>query len=261
MVRDIAELVMDKILVTGADGFLGGHLIKSLDGEVYAKIPDHKVDYIINLASISSVEESIKEPRWVIKNNIQAMLDVLEYARTYPPKLLLHMSTVESVEPRNPYAASKAAQEAMAIAYQSTYGLNISIAMSHNIIGLGQTGRFIPTLIDKINRGETVDIYTEKSMMGFRTYNPVANVVDGLMHILNLPPSYYHIDSGKILSNLEMAQKVAKLLGKKLKYKLVEGRELRPGYSLKLVSDGVSLTKTGWKPPQTLDEGMAWISP
>ena len=253
---------MPTILITGSTGFVGKHLVTALPKRytLLTTIPEKSVDYIINLASISSVEQSIKEPAPVIRNNVDCMVEILEYARKYPPKLLLHMSTVEAVEPRNPYAASKAAQEALAIAYQATYGLPISIAMSHNIIGRGQgPDKFIPKIIELVKKGQAVNIYTEKGVVGSRTYNPVANVVSGLLHILALPPSYYNIDSGGLYNNLDIAKKVAAKLGKPLKHKLIEGRTVRPGYSLKLVSDGVPLTSTGWQAPQSLNQGLEWI--
>ena len=156
-------------IITGESGFVGQHLKKDL-------LPGN---FIYNLASRSSVEESIRNPQIVIDNNIGCMLKYLEQARR-SGDTFVHLSTIEAARPSNPYAASKAAQEAIALAYFNTYGVRVIIARSHNIVGEGQRAdKFVPKLIEQIKVGETVDIYGK----GSRVYNPVQNVVSGLQQL------------------------------------------------------------------------------
>lgn len=247
-------------LITGEKGFVGRHLVPYLENLGW-KVNQGKPDIIINLASMSDVEESIQNPVTTILNNVGCVLDALEKAREYKVPFL-QFSTVEVYEPANPYAASKAAQEVITAAYHRTYGIPVIITTTNNIVGKGQKGKFIPTLVEQISNGEEVSIYTNNGEMGYRTYNPVLNVVDALVFILNRPLqpfTRYHLSGGQELSNLEMAQKIAKLLNKPLKYRLVEADSVRPGYTRHLKSDGLRLEDLGWKPPQTLDEGLAWM--
>lgn len=51
-----------------------------------------KIDYILNLASMSDVQESIEDPVPFIKNNTNLMLNILDYARVVKPKVFLHFS-------------------------------------------------------------------------------------------------------------------------------------------------------------------------
>src|SRR3989344_1094193 len=90
-----------------------------------------RVDYIISMASLSDVEASIQDPVTLIRNNVELATNLLEYARETHPEVFLQFSTdevygpTESKEhahaewspliPSNPYAASKACQEAIAI--------------------------------------------------------------------------------------------------------------------------------------------------
>src|ERR1700694_5334020 len=92
-----------------------------------------KINYLLNLASRSDVQNSIDDPLSFIRNNTDLMLNVLEYAREAKPDVFLHFSTDEvygpapkegrghkeweAIVPSNPYSASKACQEALAIAW------------------------------------------------------------------------------------------------------------------------------------------------
>ena len=88
-----------------------------------------KIDYVINLASLSDVEASIKDPVTFIQNNVWSTLNMLEYARGADLEAFVQFSTDEvfgpceegqrfkewdAIVPSNPYAASKASQEAIA---------------------------------------------------------------------------------------------------------------------------------------------------
>lgn len=239
-----------KTLVTGSGGFVGTHLVRALDELGWG--PSLEPEVIINLASNSSVEQSINSPGKVIRDNVDVLINNLEYARIQSPKVFIHMSTVEAVRPTNPYAASKAAQEAICIAYRDTYKLPVVIVRSHNIVGEGQKPeKFVPKLVEKIKAGETIDIYGK----GSRVYVPVETVVSALIYIAeHITQGTYLIGGGERLTNLAMAKKIAGILGIKGKYHMVKGR---PGYARALRGEGKSIP--GWKPPITLEEGLKWI--
>lgn len=263
-----------KAWVSGGQGFLGSHVSEYfrestnwgifLGGkgrlDLSKRIPYiGDFEYIVNLASQSSVPHSIESPAEVIQNNVAIAVNMLEYARWHPPKLFIQFSSAEAYNPINPYSASKAAQEEIASAYQNTYGVPVVIVTSHNIVGPGQSPeKFVPRIIDQIKNDETVSIYTDKGTMGYRIYNPVKNVVDALMFILNQPSPTplmrYDIPGGEELTNLEMAQRISKLMGKELRYETVEAQSVRPGYTRHLTTNGVQLDTLGWKPVQTLDD-------
>lgn len=271
-----------RVLLTGATGFVGQHihaqLMKNtrwnitrtnydLRGGVVAS---HQFDYIIHLASKSSVEESIKKPEQFIRNNISSMIKVLEFARKNPPKVFLHFSTVEVYNVTNPYAASKAAQEELANAYWKTYGVPVVIARSSNIIGAGQGhDKFVPKIIDSIKNGKKLDIYTSGGRVGSRVYNPIENITSAVLFLLKLYPTlqnfdpdfpvHFDIGGGQKMTNLQMATKIAELLDRPLNYTLVEPQQARPTYPRTLVASGAKLEEYGWTPPVTLEEGMAWI--
>ncbi|HSX53112.1 MAG TPA: GDP-mannose 4,6-dehydratase [Patescibacteria group bacterium] len=245
-------------------------------------IPDlGNFDYILNLASESHVDRSISEPVHFVENNVSSTLQVLEYARKHKPKVFIQFSTDEVygatnhaewdvLLPSNPYSASKAAQEMIAIAYWKTYGLPIVITNSNNIVGRNQDPeKFVPKIVRLIRDGKQVIIHTSKGKPGTRYYNPVENVADALLFIINnYPfkklqkdrPTRFNLPGGEELNNLEMAKLIAQQLKKPLKYKLVDVASIRPGYDEFYPKTAGEITKLGWKPPLTLQKSLEWLT-
>ena len=108
---------------------------------------DTKLDYIINMASDSAVERSVADPGWCWRNNCELIYNMLELARRVKPKIFFQVSTDEVygdcpedyahpewdvIMPSNPYAASKAAQEALAISYWRTYDVPVVLTNCMN---------------------------------------------------------------------------------------------------------------------------------
>jgi dTDP-glucose 4,6-dehydratase len=64
------------------------------------------------------------------------------------------------------------------------------------------------------------------------------------------------------LTNLELAQKIAELMGKELKYELVDFHKDRPGHDIHYGLDGTKLKSLGWSAPvdfeTSLKETIKW---
>ena len=56
------------------------------------------------------------------------------------------------------------------------------------------------------------------------------------------------------LDNLELAKLIAKSVGKKLKYKMVDFHSSRPGHDLRYALDGNLMKKLGWKPKVNFEQ-------
>lgn len=244
-----------------------------------------KVDYIINLASASDVEDSIQNPTYFIRNNIESVLNMLEYAREVKPKAFVQFSTDEvfgptdgtygykewdSHVPSNPYAASKSCQEQVAVSYWRTYGVPLILTHTMNNFGEKQSPSKFPVMIQKaIENGEEITIHGEANgEIGSRSYIHSRNVADAVLFILRNTKPYlhqpltvdkpdcYNIAGDKQLTNLELAQLIAKLMGKELKYKLVSTHQSRPGHDLHYGLDDSKLRNLGWKSPMSFEESL-----
>lgn len=245
-----------------------------------------KVDYIINMASLSDVEASIQNPVPFIKNNVDLVLTMLEYAREAKPEVFVQISTDEvygasaskygdlrkewdAIIPSNPYAASKAAQEAIAISYWRTYGVPVIITNTMNNWGeMQQSSKFPAMIQQKIAKGEKVIIHGKPGHIGSRSYIHSRNFADAVlfllkntkphMHVPNSAdrPDRYNIAGEVQLDNLELAQVIAELMGKELDYELVDTHTQRPGHDPHYGLDMTKMRSLGWKAPVDWKESL-----
>lgn len=246
------------------------------------------VDYIVNMAAESHVDRSITDPVPFVQNNVNLALNVLEYARTVKPKMFIQISTDEvygaapegtdhvewsPIIPSNPYAASKAAQEAIAISYWRTYGVPLVITNTMNNFSERQDPeKFVPMVISKILKGETVTIHGSEQYIGKRHYLHARNHADALLFLMKcttptqyvddpsqvLVPDRYNIVGEVELNNLELAEIIAEMLDKPLNYKLVDFHALtvRPGHDRRYSLDGDKMEKLGWKAPTSFRDSL-----
>lgn len=170
-------------------------------------------------------------------------------------------------------SASKAAQEAIAISYWRTYGLPLTITNCMNMIGERQDPeKFVPLVISKVLKGETVTVHGSEKYIGKRKYLHSRNLADALLYLLKFPyvnqysdsitadqtPTRFNIVGDVELNNLEMAQMIAKFVGKELRYELVDFHALttRPGHDRRYSLDGTKLARLGWRAPVEFEESL-----
>lgn len=248
----------------------------------FGNTTEKPIDYIINLASESGVEQSIVDPGYCLKNNCDLQINILEFARECKNlELFVQMSTDEvygeslernghkewsTILPSNPYAASKAAQEAMSISYWQTYNIPIVIINAMNIIGERQNpDKFIPKTIQKISLNQQVPIYSENNKIGSRIYLHATNLADAIVfiskldHVKNNTPDRYNVCGELELDNLELAKMIAKIMNKELDYMLVSSRSARSGYNRRYAIDGSKIRSLGWNPPLSFEESLKRI--
>jgi len=252
-----------------------------------------ETDVIISMASDSRVTYSVENPGETWFNNTQIAYNMLEMARKHPPKMFIQVSTDEvygdagwdnpghhewdTILPSNPYSASKAAQEALAISYWRTYNVPVVITNTMNVIGeMQDPEKFLPLAIKRIQAGEPMTLFGEKDgkTTSRRVWLDAKNMAAALVHIINKVkpalcteaesrPDRFHVIGETELSVGELAQKVANKLDRPLKKKIVQGDKIRPGYDRRYALVDNNLKATGFSPPftfdQTLDRIIDWV--
>jgi dTDP-glucose 4,6-dehydratase len=247
------------------------------------------VDAIISMASESHVDRSISHPVPFIRNNIDLVLNLLEFQKTFNPEaIFLQVSTDEVYGPApeghnhgewephlpsNPYSASKSAQEQIAFSYWRTFGVPLILTSTMNIIGERQDPeKYVPMLIQKILYGQEVTIHASPDgQPGSRFYLHARNQADALLFLLekyladpsvlkykngDTKPEKFNVVGEKEIDNLELAQLVAKFVDNDLKYRLVDFHSQRPGHDLRYALDGSKIAALGWKAPVSLEDSL-----
>jgi dTDP-D-glucose 4,6-dehydratase len=251
--------------------------------EMKADIGD--VSHILHLAAMSDVFFSVENPMWVMKNNIDSTLVMLDYARLTPHESFVYFSTDEvygPIEkggrphqewdthyPSNAYSASKSASESLCFPFWRSGQIKLIFTNTMNNFGEMQSSSKFPVMVQKaVDKGDTVTIHGNDKEIGTRFYIHSRNAADALLFILqNLPPHQhdvgkndkpdrYNIVGDVCLSNLELAQSIADIMGKELKYKLQDFHKDNPAHDIHYGLDGKKLQELGWKQPVAYRESM-----
>lgn len=235
------------------------------------------IDYILHIGAETHVDKSIENPEPFVMANVVGTMRILDYAKTLKNlKRLVYFSTDEVFGPApvnlnykewdrynstNPYSASKAGGEELCLAYSNTYKLPIIITHCMNAFGERQhPEKFIPSTIKKILNGETVIIHSDPTCTkaGSRFYIHCRNIAAAVMFLLDksIVRDKYNIVGEKEIDNFEMAEFIAKVIGKPLKYKFINFHQSRPGHDLRYGLDGTKMIDMGWKLPKNFEESL-----
>jgi dTDP-glucose 4,6-dehydratase len=172
----------------------------------------------------------------------------------------------------NPYSASKAGGEELAVAFRNTYDLPIVITHKMNIFGNRQhPEKYIPNCIRKIANGEIIDIHSDetRTVPGSRHYIHGDDVADGVMFVLknyelfpkgndSICPKFNLVGPEEV-NNLELAQMIADVMGKQLNYNLVDFHSSRPGHDVRYAISGDRLANMGWTPKESLRQRISEV--
>jgi dTDP-glucose 4,6-dehydratase len=235
------------------------------------------VDYIVHMAAETHVDNSIKDPRLFINNNILSTVNLLEYSRMIPSlKMFFYFSTDEVYgpalgttlykewdrhKPTNPYSASKSAAEQICISYENTFKIPIIIVNVMNAFGERQhIEKFIPLCIKKILNNEKVYIhsYPDKQTSGTRFYVHARNISAAVLFIIKNGKigEKYNISGEKEVSNLDIAKMIASIMNKELIYEMVDFHANRPGHDLRYGLDGTKLAEMGFVHPINFNDSL-----
>lgn len=235
------------------------------------------INYIVHMAAETHVDNSIKNPKLFIKNNVMSTFTMLEYARKLKNlEKFFYFSTDEVFgpalddklykewdrhKPTNPYSASKSAGEQICVSYENTYKLPMVIVNVMNAFGERQhVEKFIPLCIKKLLNNDKIFIhsYPGKKESGTRFYIHGRNIAAAVLFLIynGMIGEKYNIAGEREVSNLEMAQMIAKFMNKELDYEMVDFHSDRPGHDLRYGLDGNKLFDMGFKLPVDFEESL-----
>ncbi|MCL1992410.1 MAG: GDP-mannose 4,6-dehydratase [Spirochaetes bacterium] len=249
----------------------------AIEHELVSFFPTH----IVHLASFSSVAKSWHDPAVSFKNNTNIFINLAEIIRTnnIPCKMLSVGSSEEygnvpvecipikesmPLQPINPYAVARVAQEMMALCYASSYKLNIVLTRSFNHIGPRQRDIFvIPSFVKQVlanmksNKSSEIKLLTGDISL-IRDFIDVRDVVKAYYSLLEKGVSgeIYNICSGKGHSIKSIIDMLSDLLEVKISTAIDE-KKIRPNDNKIIIGDNSKIVmQTGWEPKIQITDSL-----
>lgn len=247
-------------------------------------------DIIYHLAAAVGVLEIVSKPIHTIETNVRGTDIVLQTARRYRKKVMI-ASTSEiygksnkapfneeddsiigaTTKSRWSYAASKALDEFLALAYYKETGLPVVIFRLFNTVGPRQRGHYgmvIPRFVQWAMAGEPLQVYGDGHQT--RCFCNVSDVVNAVLCLADCDQAVgevFNVGTQEEISILELAHRVLQRTGSESEITLVPYNEAyETGFEdmLRRVPDVSKIRQLiGWEPQkkldQTLDEIVAYF--
>lgn len=286
-----------RALVTGADGFVGRHLLAHLTemGDDVTGVDRDDVDItraepvaelvtgvrpeaVYHLAGDSDVGSSWSHPVDTFRANAEGTLNVLQACVDAGVDRVLSVSSADiygrvteeelplgedaPLRPVSPYAASKVAADYLALQSYLGHGLAVLRARPFNHIGPGQRESFVaPALAQRIARNELegVEELAVGNLSPRRDFTDVRDVVRAyrLLILHGTPGEAYNVCRGEDIAIRDLAVRLVGLAHKPMR--LVSDPALqRPVDIPVLRGDSTKLRQaTGWSPQIPLEDTLA----
>lgn len=231
-------------------------------------------EYVFHFGAKTFVDHSIRDPQPFIQSNVVGTYRILEAERVNAKNLKMHfqISTDEvygailqgaykedaPLNPTNPYSATKAAGDMLAISYFNTYKLPVIITRTENNYGPFQhPQKVIPVFVRKALANEPLPVYGDGKHS--RMWLHCEDHCRALLHLMEHGKAgeIYHVAGHQELQNLELAKRILRILGKpESLIAFVPDYNIRPGHDRRYALNVDKLTATGWMPRYSLDEGL-----
>lgn len=279
---------MKSILVTGANGFIGSALIKSLEslgfniirfnslnGDIsnYNFLKEYEntdIYHMFHLAAKTFVPDSWENPLEFYKTSVLGTGQILELCRhkniplTFVSAYLyglpekLPITEDATIKSNNPYAHSKYLAEELCRFYSEYYNVKVTIARPFNIFGKNQKSMFlIPFIIKQILNDNTIKV---KDLYPKRDYIYLDDLINGLVKTIDNKKQFsiYNFGSGKELSVHEIIDIAQKIAG--TNKEIISEKEERQNEIMNVVAD-ISKAKRelGWEPKFSFEDGIKEI--
>ncbi len=229
-------------------------------------------DAVVHFAAESHVDRSIEDGTPFVRTNVEGTWRLVEACRKVTVGRFLHVSTDEvygslgaegaftetsPLNPTSPYAASKAASDAMVLSAVKTYGFPAVITRCTNNYGPYQfPEKFIPLMISRALAGESLPIYGDgKNVRDWIHVEDHCRALD-LILCSGAEGEIYNVGGAYELENIVVAHKILQQLGRP--ESLLKFVVDRPGHDRRYALDCMKLRDSlGWEPRWDFETGLS----
>jgi GDP-4-dehydro-6-deoxy-D-mannose reductase len=273
---------LTRVLITGASGFAGRHLVAACraDGDEVIEAPPSRTadlrdaeaaaDVVYHLAAQAHVGRSWEDPATTLHGNLAMTLNMLEAVRAeapsaafllagsseeYGPPLQIPTTEDELLRPANPYAVSKASCDLLGGLYAGVHGLRVIRARAFNHSGPGQEPVYaIASFARQVALGggvggdAPVHVVTGNADTR-RDYTDVRDVVRAYRLLAaHGEPGIFNICSGVSFSAREVIAALGRVAGVEVIHE-VDPARVRPNDVMEVRGSFARLYEaTGWQP-------------
>jgi UDP-glucuronate 4-epimerase len=187
-----------------SNGYVSLHAKIEEPGLLFNVFDNERPDVVIHLAAQAGVRSSIESPRQYLESNIIGTFELLEAARSFPPKhmLLASTSSAYGASEQMPYretnmsdhqvsfyAATKKSSENIAHSYSHLYNLPITMFRFFTVYGPWGRPDMAPMKFTKsILSNEVIDVYNYGDMKRDFTY--IEDLTKAIWILVDKIPEY-----------------------------------------------------------------------
>jgi GDP-4-dehydro-6-deoxy-D-mannose reductase len=230
-------------------------------------------EQIYHLAGVTSVAESWNNPRLAFDVNVAGTLNLFESAMRLPsPPRILNVSTAQvyaqsydaleetaPLGPDNPYAATKAMAELLAVQYRQSTSGGIITARAFNHTGPGQLPSFaLPSFakqLAEMEAGIIPPVLRVGNINVKRDFSDVRDVVAAYYQLLDTAENgeIYNVCSGRAVLLADILKELQTHCRVIVKLE-VDPTRLRPNEVPQMFGDATKIQReTGWRPEVPLE--------
>lgn len=278
--RDVEIVNFDKLTYAGNPESLADivddsryHFVRGdiADPAAVNSVFERQLDAVINFAAETHVDRSIEDASPFLHTNILGTQCLLEAARRFKLPRFVQISTDEvygsapaavtfteetTLDPRSPYAASKASADHFVSAYANTYGVSAVILRCTNNYGPYQfPEKLIPLTIANACENKPLPIYGDG--MQERDWLYVEDYCRAIIKSLErgAPGSIYNVSAGSPQPNIKIVRTILQHVGKP--ESLMQYVKDRPGHDRRYALDSSKIQRElGWSPMVSFEEGI-----
>lgn len=255
------------------DGVLDHPQHKFVEGDIRNReLVDRLVagaDAVVNFAAETHVDRSIRSAEPFVSTNVQGTQTLLDAVAEADIDRFVQVSTDEvygqvengtfgeddRLNPRNPYAATKAGADLLVRSYHTTHDVPVLVTRSSNNYGPYQhPEKLIPKFIHRARNGESLPVYGDGSNVREWIYvTDNCRAIDTVLRDGEVG-EIYNIGSDIELQNIEVTRRILDALD--ASDDLVEFVEDRAGHDQRYALDTAKIRSLGWEPQVSFDEGL-----